>query len=476
MAIRKILFTAHADGIYPKTEQYAGTQNEHKVTLVRFALSAGLKEELSGALTGAEKLMYRFDLYDGAGGYHPSDVAELSLEGDIILEKYLHQYETEAGGQLALYLVISKVPEGTAEEDAFNRDFIFYTAPASLYLTPLPEVRMEKKVATDLNIIIDNAKKATLGATTSAIYADTAADGAIAAAGNAITAANDANDAARSAKKATSDANAAARSAEETAQKILSDADKGVFKGEKGDKGDKGDTGAQGKSAYELALLNGFEGTEKEWLKSKINPDIVNYLEYEINNNEVTITGYKEGLPSSVILPDYIDGYPVTSIGNTAFIGCESLTSINIPDNITSVSAGAFVGCSSLTSINIPASVTSIGNGAFMGCSSLTSITIPDSVTSIEDSMFYGCTSLTSVTIPDSVTSIEMRAFMACTSLTDVYYGGSDKADVSIADSYDSNEELNNATWHYNYSLKGIHNTLGDINSILATVVEGSAE
>ena len=38
--------------------------------------------------------------------------------------------------------------------------------------------------------------------------------------------------------------------------------------GEKGDKGDKGDTGADGKSAYDLAIEKGFDGTEEEWLAS----------------------------------------------------------------------------------------------------------------------------------------------------------------------------------------------------------------
>jgi hypothetical protein len=38
--------------------------------------------------------------------------------------------------------------------------------------------------------------------------------------------------------------------------------------GPKGDKGNKGDTGATGKSAYEVAVDNGFEGSESEWLAS----------------------------------------------------------------------------------------------------------------------------------------------------------------------------------------------------------------
>ena len=49
----------------------------------------------------------------------------------------------------------------------------------------------------------------------------------------------------------------------------------------------------------------------------------------------------------------------------------------------------------------IPQGVSSIGNYAFFGCKSLTSITIPNSVTSISDSAFCDCKSLKSITIPD---------------------------------------------------------------------------
>ena len=55
--------------------------------------------------------------------------------------------------------------------------------------------------------------------------------------------------------------------------------------------------------------------------------------------------------------------------------------------------------------------ITSIGNSAFSGCTSFTSVTIPDSVRYIGESAFSGCTSLTSVTIPDSVTWIGYKAF-----------------------------------------------------------------
>ncbi len=145
----------------------------------------------------------------------------------------------------------------------------------------------------------------------------------------------------------------------------------------------------------------------------------------------------------------------VTSIGDVAFVGCTSLTTITIPDGVTSIGPSAFSECG-LTSIEIPASVTSIGDYAFDGCSNLATMTvetgntvydsrngcnaiiekesntlifgckntkIPDDVTSIGDDAFQGCAGLTSVTIPDGVTRIGNYAFESCTGLTTVTIG-----------------------------------------------------
>lgn len=112
--------------------------------------------------------------------------------------------------------------------------------------------------------------------------------------------------------------------------------------------------------------------------------------------------------------------YSVTSIGKSAFSGCFSLASVDIPEGVTSTGDKAFMGCSSLTSISLPKGVTRISNCAFMDCRSLTSISIPEGVTSIGAGAFYNCPSLASIDIPEGVTSIEDNAFNRCTSLASI--------------------------------------------------------
>ena len=149
----------------------------------------------------------------------------------------------------------------------------------------------------------------------------------------------------------------------------------------------------------------------------KTNP--LDYLTYEIADGEVTITDCDTSISGELTIPETIEGYPVTDIGEWAFENCTELTNVKIPDSVINIGSGAFQYCN-FTSVAIPDSVANIGGNAFYDCANLKSITIPNGVTSIEDSTFYGCTNLTSIIIPNSVTSISSCAFWECTALKDL--------------------------------------------------------
>lgn len=139
----------------------------------------------------------------------------------------------------------------------------------------------------------------------------------------------------------------------------------------------------------------------------------------ELEDGTIEISKYM-GTDTEVTIPSAIDGKTVTSIGERTFLGCISITKVEIPVGVTSIKKLAFWNCSSLTSIEIPEGVTSIGLSAFAYCKSLTSIDLPKGITSIASHLFYECESLTSITILESVTNIEQSAFSKCSSLKSI--------------------------------------------------------
>lgn len=121
----------------------------------------------------------------------------------------------------------------------------------------------------------------------------------------------------------------------------------------------------------------------------------------------------------------------VTAIGDWAFLGCSSLTEINMP-GVTSIGYATFRRCNGLTEIEIPSAVSSIGDWAFSKCNSLRRIVLPASLKRIGLAVFYEDGALESVEIPNGVTSIGGHAFRGCTSLRSVSIPSS----VNRLDSY----------------------------------------
>ena len=123
----------------------------------------------------------------------------------------------------------------------------------------------------------------------------------------------------------------------------------------------------------------------------------------------------------------------VKEIGNSAFEGCISLKSINLPGNVSKIGDNAFKGCTSLgTDTQLDGSylpgiifetdteINSIGNSAFFGCVGLKEFTFPYGVASIGESAFEDCTKLKSIHISATVRTIGSKAFKNCKALYNV--------------------------------------------------------
>lgn len=137
---------------------------------------------------------------------------------------------------------------------------------------------------------------------------------------------------------------------------------------------------------------------------------------YTVKNGGAIITNLEGEVSGDLIIPESIDGYTVTGIGDYAFQQGNFTGSLLLPNSITSIGICAFEGCDFTGSLIIPDSVTSIGSYAFNACKSFDgSLTIGRNVKTIGDAAFASCSGfIGSLTIPDSVTSIGKNAFNSC--------------------------------------------------------------
>ena len=174
-------------------------------------------------------------------------------------------------------------------------------------------------------------------------------------------------------------------------------------------------------------------------------------------------------------VPSELDGYVVTSIGESSFLFCINLKKLILPECVTRIGNRAFFGCGKLESITFPVGLKVLGDYSFVSCKSLSNISLPDNIESIGanpfewsdltitispdhpylaviddvlfskpdkrlvycptskttyevpkgiqiigEAAFNECKSLTNIKLSDSVTSIEAYAFEGCTHISSI--------------------------------------------------------
>ena len=149
--------------------------------------------------------------------------------------------------------------------------------------------------------------------------------------------------------------------------------------------------------------------------------DYNSFFTYTLNGIGVTITGYIGSYQKILVIPNYINGYKVISIGEKAFSQNNNIEHLVIPQGILYIGGYAFENCYNLKVVSMENSnAISIGQGAFQNCVSLEKIDLPTTITTISQSLFEGCSSLKSFNINKSITLIDSYAFSK-TGLQNIY-------------------------------------------------------
>jgi hypothetical protein len=188
-----------------------------------------------------------------------------------------------------------------------------------------------------------------------------------------------------------------------------------------------------------------------------VNAAVSGDFTYVLDGVNAKITGYS-GQAVQVAIPQTIDGYTVTWIGQTAFDQNAIVQEISIPSSVTKIDGFLFQMTSSLKSINVdslnmyyssengilynkemtslirvpsafeglkytmPSTVNFVSSYAFYKIKNLSEVKTSPSLTTINVSVFDTATSLKTVIISEGVTEISGNAFINCINLENVFF------------------------------------------------------
>ncbi len=190
------------------------------------------------------------------------------------------------------------------------------------------------------------------------------------------------------------------------------------------------------------------------------------------------------GTDAKIIIPETIEGLPVTEFSSHVFSENEKIEYIQFPSGTSNIDPNMFYLCSSLTEIVVPESnpyyttekgvvynkdkttlisypcgksghfivpntVISIGKAAFSSCYNLTAVRMNNNVLNISDQAFLDCWNMESIKLSDNLETLGFRALAFCSSLTEIHLPASLKniGNQAVIGGIDSD-----SNWYYSFT------------------------
>lgn len=184
---------------------------------------------------------------------------------------------------------------------------------------------------------------------------------------------------------------------------------------------------------FNYEVESGME-TDSIWKRKKKNDILSAFV-----GKGLRITAYNGFETERVVIPNEIDGQPVISIGEKAFVNAP-ISQIVLPTSLKAILPSAFLGCNNLTHLDLPEGIQYLGDNCF-SYSGLVEVVIPDSVTTMGHSICESCKNLENVVIGNHISQIEYCAFQNCSKLKklsipigikDISFGAFDGTDIRV--------------------------------------------